>query len=132
MLTSVDVLVDELLLTLVLEEKDSMPKLKKLVQSLHTYEQRSFLKSVLWSVSKMSEAAIDQLWNSTSLEETSPEIAGFAALLHSTTSDNEILLDFLVELLMKLESSPLIGSDILQRVVLACIANDEGVYLRPI
>ncbi|KAE9974402.1 hypothetical protein BLS_003141 [Venturia inaequalis] len=120
-----DVLVDELLLTLVLEEKDSMPKLKKLVQSLHTYEQRSFLKSVLWSVSKMSEAAIDQLWNSTSLEETSPEIAGFAALLHSTTSDNEILLDFLVELLMKLESSPLIGSDILQRVVLACIANDE-------
>ncbi|TID17367.1 Telomere length regulation protein [Venturia nashicola] len=103
-----DIFVDELLFALVLEEKDFMPKLKKLVQSLHAYEQKSFLRSVLRSVSKIS-----------------PKIAGFAAVLHSFLSHNEILLGYLVELVTNLESSPLIGTDLVRRIVLACIATDE-------
>lgn len=129
MLTSADVFVDELLFRLVLEEKDYMPALKKLVQSLHAYEQRSFLKSVLRSVSKISEVAGDQPWNLSAVGKSSPEITGSAAVLHSFISHNEVLLDYLVELLTNLESSPLIGPVTLQRVVLACIANDEGSHV---
>lgn len=130
MLISSDVLVDELLFRLVLEEKDAMPALKKLVQSLHAYEQRSFLKSILRSVSKMSEATVDQPWNLSALEKSSPEISGSAAVLHGFLSNNDILLDYLAELLTSLESSPLVGVDTLQRVALACISNDQGLHSR--
>lgn len=129
LLTPLDVLIDELLFALVLEEKDSMPKLKNLVKSLHAYEQKSFLKSILRSVAKMSDAAIDQPWNLTSLENSSPEIAGSAAVLQDLLSNNEFLLDYLVELLINLESSPLIGSNTIQRAAVACIAKDEGVFV---
>lgn len=74
----------------------------------------------------MSELAVDQPRNLLALEKSSPEITGSAAVLHSFLSHNEVLLDYLVELLTNLESSPLIGPVLLQRVVLACIANDEG------
>jgi hypothetical protein len=121
-----DILVDELLFKLVLEKEDSMPALKKLVQSLHSYEQRSFLKSVLRSISKISAPSVDQPWNLSALEKTSSDIAGSAALLHEFLANNEILLDDLVELLTKLESSPLVGLDTLQRVALASISPDEG------
>lgn len=125
-LTLADVFVDELLFKLVLEKDNSMPVLKKLVQSLHAYEQRSFLKSMLRSISKILEASVDQPWNLSVLETTSSDIAGSTALLHEFLTNNEILLDDLVELLTKLESSPLIRPDTLQRVALASIANDEG------
>jgi hypothetical protein len=103
-----------------------MPALKNLVQSLHAYEQRSFLKSVLRSISKTSESSTDQPWNLAALETTSNNIAGSIALLHEFLANNEVLLDDLVELLTKLESSPLIGPNTLQRVALASIVTDEG------
>lgn len=121
-----DVFVDELLFRLALEERDSVPCLTKLVQSLHAYEQRSFLKSILRSLSKIPGASTDQAWNMSALEKTSSDIAGSAAVLHEILNRNEILLDHLIELLTKLESSPLIGPDTMQRVALACIATDEG------
>jgi hypothetical protein len=123
----VDVLVDELLYKLILEKENSMPLLKGLVQNLHAYEQRSFLKSVLQSISKISAPMVDQPWNLSAPEKTSSDIAGSAALLHEFLANNEVLLDDLVDLLTKLESSPLAGSETLQRVALASLRNDEGL-----
>lgn len=123
----VDVLVDELLYKLILEKENSMPLLKGLVQNLHAYEQRSFLKSVLQSISKISAPMVDQPWNLSALEKTSSDIAGSAALLHEFLANNEVLLDDLVDLLTKLESSPLAGSETLQRIALASLTNDEGL-----
>ncbi|QDS68262.1 hypothetical protein FKW77_010626 [Venturia effusa] len=120
-----DSLVDEMLFRLVLEETGAMSSFKQLIQSLHSYEQRSVLKSILRCVSKMSEVAKDDPWQWSVLETNAPEIAGSAAVLNGFLFDNEILLDYLVELLTRLESSPMIGPCTLQRVVLACIANDN-------
>jgi hypothetical protein len=108
-----------------------MTSLKRLVASLHAYEQRSFLKCILRSISKTSKPSVDQPWDLSALERTPFEIAGSAALLHGFITNNEILLDDLVELLTRLESSPLIGLETLQRVALASIATDEGLLSQP-
>jgi len=103
-----------------------MPALKATVHRLHAYEQRSFLRSTLWSISKI----LSYDWSLSSSVSNSSDIAGAAALLHDFVAGNEILEESLVDLFTKLENSPLVGSDSLQRVALSSISLDEGLSSR--
>jgi hypothetical protein len=121
-----DSLVEELLLQLPLKQDVFMRALKRLVQQLHAHEQRSFLSSVLRNMSKSFLKPPPEAWSLPALEKTPTNVAGSLALLRNFFADNDILLDAVVELMLKLETSPLGGSEGLRRAVLGALSFDDG------
>ena len=125
--TNSDVLVEEMLSLLPLSSPKLMNTLKRLIQNLHAYEQRSFLSAVLRYLSRsfLADNINDQ--DLSASKEPSPNIAGCAALIQELTCNDNILLEALSELCIKLEGNVLTGSHSLQRAVIAALANDEGM-----
>jgi hypothetical protein len=100
--------------------------LKKLVQTLHAHEQRSFLGSILRVLSQKYLRPTSHSWALSRLSITPSDVAGIAALLQDFLSGSDALTEFLVELVIKPESSPLIASEGLRRAVLAVLSLDDG------
>jgi hypothetical protein len=121
-----DIFVDELLQQLPLKRDNLMQCLKKLVHALHAHEQRSFLGSIFRVLSQKYLHPSSQGWDITRLRKTPSDIAGAAALLHHFLAGDDGLTEYLVELLIKPESTPLVASEGLRRAVLAMLSFDDG------
>jgi telomere length regulation protein len=104
-----------------------MQYLKRLIQTLHAHEQRSFLDSILRVVSQKYFSSSPQGWELIALSETPLDIAGAAGLLRDVIAGNDVLTEAFVHLITKSDMSPLVTSQSMRRAVLAVLSMDDGM-----
>lgn len=121
--TIVDHIIGEIILNVVISKNDRIHNLQKLVISLRLHEQRKFLESTL---SFLTSRYLPPEAKKAIPTQTSPRIAGSAAILSHLISSNGGLKENLVVWLASNFGSTISSSIATKRAAFAALARDEG------